>query len=238
MDDETLEQRARSGDISVDELTILGKRRPSLIKNLGLSVFSKEIDIWSQHALVYFMNGSYTSFFNELKYAESFYNEARNYEIDISPTSIEETFMQAYENAKDNFKCTVRLFEYSRESSIESISKYEDELRESTEVLANKEARSILKKARSTAKMSMKKGRIERLLEDFNKLAELGTYGYNYPDEKEEDLREVAYKKGVLFNIELIDKFRETNPERARKAYAMALHNVHLLGRELDYNLD
>ena len=33
-------------------------------------------------------------------------------------------------------------------------------------------------------------------------------------------------------------KIDRENPERARKAYAMALHNVHLLGRELDYNLD
>ena len=83
----------------------------------------------------------------------------------------------------------------------------------------------VLYRARMTAKMAMKKGRIERLLKDFE--------DYSFLGPKEAGLRETAYQKGVVYCMELAYRKQDYDPQRSRKLYAMAAYNAHLLGREI-----
>lgn len=94
-------------------------------------------------------------------------------------------------------------------------------------------AKNILKKARSTAKMAMKEHRIDWILGDFEKLHKLEKEGYHYPAEKEAELREIAYRKGVLYCLQLGKRKIDSNPQRTIRLYALACYNAHLLGREI-----
>ena len=94
---------------------------------------------------------------------------------------------------------------------------------------AQKYAEALWKKARRHARRTKKGAQVRLMLNVFKELKGLEQYGVPYSEEKETEIKEIAYKKGVQFYHNRFEELIDIDVKRGAKAFHIAETNSRLL---------
>ena len=220
-------------ELSVSDLKAIAIDSPFAILNFGTVVYTNEINQYITRSIGNFSSKRYAVSLTDIKFAEMLFHEANKQNLEISAAPLEEAVQQMYGSSHNNFNGSVALLEYVNESKIDSIRVYQEKIEDYVKANLKEGVKKIIKRAKATAKMTINRDRIHWMLDDFEKLRKLEKYGYTFTKEKEDEIRELAYNKGVLYCLRLVEGKKSYDPQRARRLYAIAVYNAHILGKEL-----
>ncbi len=235
-----IEREAKEGNLLVFQIESYERENPSLVtEDARRFAYEADIPLRLKQAS---SSGHIKGNIESLKEAEQRFFEAEKlgYKTDFS--SFKKTIDELMKGYVKCFERAKLFCSYLEESNFD-FSEYIGELKAKLPELAKETANHVLKKTKAAAKRLRKNCReidkdlvknVQRSLEYLDELRDFGVDEHS----KVNEIREIAYKRGVEFVIEKAISYAHTDQKRSRRLLDRAEINANILGRDISERVE